>query len=169
MPNNMSGQPFSVLFVCLGNICRSPTAHGVFAHMVNRSGLDDVIRVESAGTGGWHIGSAPDPRTCAAAALRGYDLTAQRARQVGAEDFETFDLVLAMDRKNLADLRQLRASHGNRGVLPQLFLEAFGERPGPMDVPDPYYGGDDGFDHVLDLVEVASRNLLSHLQKTRLS
>ena len=169
MLNNMSGRPVSVLFVCLGNICRSPTAHGVLAHMVRKAGVEHLVRIESAGTGAWHIGSAPDARTCEAAARRGYDLSAQRARQVTPEDLRTFDLVLAMDRQNLANLRQLKSDNHGCGGEPQLFLEVFGERPGPLEMPDPYYGGADGFDHVLDLAEVACRNLLSYLQKTRLS
>jgi protein-tyrosine phosphatase len=161
--------PVSVLFVCLGNICRSPTAHGVFASMVEQAGLSDVIHVDSAGTGGWHIGSAPDARACKAAAARGYDLSAQRARQLEAADFERFDLILVMDRQNLISLERFSHNHCGRSAPPQLFLEQFGRQFPDHEVPDPYYGDADGFDHVLDLVEDASRNLLSFLQKTRLS
>lgn len=161
--------PVSVLFVCLGNICRSPTAHGVFASMVKQAGLSDVIYVDSAGTGGWHIGSAPDVRACKAAAARGYDLSALRARQIEAADFERFDLILVMDRQNLISLERFSHNHCVHSATPQLFLEQFGRQFPAHEVPDPYYGDADGFDHVLDLVEDASRNLLSCLQKTRLS
>lgn len=102
-----------VLFVCLGNICRSPTAEGVLRGKLEQAGLADRVEVDSAGTAGWHIGKAPDPRTCQAAAKRGYDLSALRARQVSAEDFQRFDLVLAMDHSNLRDLKALHAGRGN--------------------------------------------------------
>lgn len=154
----------SVLFVCLGNICRSPTAHGVFAHMVEQAGLTGQIQVDSAGTGDWHVGSAPDPRTCAAARERSYDLSMLRARQVDAADFHRFDLILAMDNQNLANLQRMHRQTG--GSTPGLFLRDFGHGLGVTEVPDPYYGGADGFDQVLDLIENASRHLLKHLQQT---
>ncbi len=149
-----------VLFVCLGNICRSPTAHGVFEQMVQQRGLEERIVIDSCGTGDWHIGRAPDRRASAAAKARGYDLEHLRARQVTAQDFHSFDYILAMDNNNLADLCALQPQ-GFTGTL-RLFLDyapQFGER----EVPDPYYGGDEGFDHVLDLVEAASEGLLREI------
>lgn len=149
-----------VLFCCLGNICRSPTAHGVFAAMVVERGLADVIQVDSCGTGGWHVGEPPDRRAAAAAARRGYDLSSLRARQLAPEDFERFDYILAMDRSNLADIRAMtpKAFSGHLG----LFLDFAGD-PGEREVPDPYYGGDAGFTHVLDLIEAASEGLLREI------
>lgn len=155
----------NVLFVCLGNICRSPTAHGVFHHLVERHGLQHAIHIDSAGTGDWHIGRAPDKRSSAAALQRGYDLSVLRARQVSAQDFERFDYILAMDTQNLSDLRQMRPAHF-RGEL-DLFLRYGAAHL--QEVPDPYYGGDDGFEHVLDLVEEAAQGLLRAIaQKHRL-
>ena len=147
----------SVLFVCLGNICRSPTAHGVFEGMLAGRGLADMVEVDSCGTGGWHVGEAPDTRAAAEAAKRGYELGHLRARQVSAADFRRFDYILAMDRANLRDLRLLCPSEyaGHLG----LFLE-FAPDTGVTEVPDPYYGGEEGFSHVLDLVESASEGLL---------
>ena len=153
----------SVLFVCLGNICRSPTAHGVLEHMIRERGLAHRIRVDSAGTGDWHIGHAPDPRTREAAARRGYRLDHLRARQVLVEDFEIFDVILAMDNSNLQRLRELKPAHfqGELG----LFLPASGLSL--QEVPDPYYGDESGFDHVLDLVEAACDQLLARLTGPR--
>jgi len=155
----MSG---SVLFVCLGNICRSPTAHGVFARQLADAGLADSVRVDSAGTGAWHVGQAPDARAIAAAAGRGYDLAGLRARQVRPADFDEFDHILVMDKKNLSHLQALQPA-GYSGYL-GLFLE-FHPHPPTLEVPDPYYGGRDGFDQVLDLVEEAGRGLLQALQR----
>lgn len=146
----------NVLFVCLGNICRSPTAHGVFQHLVNRHQLHETILIDSAGTGDWHIGHPPDKRSTAAALQRGYDLSVLRARQVSRQDFEKFDYILAMDAQNLSDLQQMRPANF-RGEL-DLFLH-YGA--GHLnEVPDPYYGGEEGFEQVLDLVEEASDGLL---------
>ena len=153
-----------VLFVCLGNICRSPTAQGVFESLVARCGLSEEVQVDSCGTGDWHVGSAPDERAIAAALRRGYDLSRLRARQVRIDDFSAFDYILAMDRDNLADLELLRPT-GFRGHL-GLFL-AFAGDGAPTDVPDPYYGGDAGFDRVLDLVEAASEGLLRALDRDK--
>jgi len=153
---------FSILFVCMGNICRSPTAEGVFRHQVEAAGLSDVITIASAGTHDYHIGEPPDRRSQAAARLRRYDLSAQRARHVATADFERFDYLLAMDHENLAHLQRL-APPGLRSKA-RLFLE-FGTH-GVLEVPDPYYGGADGFERVLDLVEDASRGLLAHLQQS---
>ena len=149
-----------VLFVCLGNICRSPTAEGVLRGKLEQAGLADRVEVDSAGTAGWHIGKAPDPRTCQAAAKRGYDLSALRARQVSAEDFQRFDLVLAMDHSNLRDLKAL---HVGRGNGPDLFLRRYGLAT--EEVPDPYYGGEDGFETVLDLVEQACDGLIAEIRE----
>lgn len=151
-----------VLFVCLGNICRSPTAHGVFESLVRERGMADVIAVDSCGTGDWHVGSAPDRRAARAARLRGYDLSRLRARQVRVADFDRFDYILAMDRSNLADLEAMRPS-SHRGHL-GLFL-AFASGVAESEVPDPYYGGEGGFDHVLDLVELASEGLLQEISR----
>ncbi|MEN0038682.1 MAG: low molecular weight protein-tyrosine-phosphatase [Cellvibrio sp.] len=150
-----------VLFVCLGNICRSPTADGIFNHIVVREKLDQKIIIDSAGTGDWHIGKAPDSRTVAAARTRGYDLSVLRARQVSARDFEEFDYVLAMDESNLSDLQRMKPTTytGHLG----LFLD-FGSRGDYREVPDPYYGGHDGFELVLDLVEDAAQGLLNHIR-----
>ena len=147
----------SVLFVCLGNICRSPTAHGVFQQIVNAADLQQRIQVDSAGTGAWHVGEAPDQRATAAAMERGYDLSHLRARAVTVADFSQFDYVLAMDQLNLGNLQAMTpaAYPGHLG----LFLD-FHSHPLLTEVPDPYYGGNVGFDQVLDLVEEASRGLL---------
>lgn len=151
-----------VLFVCLGNICRSPTADGIFRKLVADAKLDHLITVDSAGTQGWHKGKTPDARTLAAARTRGYDLSVLRARQVQVEDFDEFDYVLAMDHSNLADLQALKPTWfaGHLG----LFL-AFGQQRDHHEVPDPYYGGSEGFELVLDLVEDAAQGLLNHLRQ----
>ncbi|MFK8048875.1 MAG: low molecular weight protein-tyrosine-phosphatase [Halioglobus sp.] len=146
-----------VLFVCLGNICRSPTAHGVFEHLVAQRGLGNRIEVDSCGTGDWHIGHAPDPRASAEASNRGYDLSHLRARQVVKEDFERFDYILAMDKQNLADLKAMQPQNYT-GRL-DLFM-TFAADTDVKEVPDPYYGGDQGFAEVLDLIESASDGLL---------
>lgn len=136
-----------VLMVCLGNICRSPTAEAVLRHKLAAAGLDRHVEVDSAGTGGWHVGDPPDARSQRHALRRGYDLSALRARRVAEADFERFDLILAMDEDNLADLERLRPDGGGRAEL-----RLFAGRP----VPDPYAGGPAGFEAVLDLVEAAS-------------
>lgn len=155
----------NVLFVCLGNICRSPTAHGIFQHLVDEAGLNDKIHIDSAGTGDWHIGRGPDDRSAAAALERGYDLSTLVARQVSPQDFEKFHYVLAMDRQNLKDLEAMKPTNysGRLG----LFLE-FGAAGNPAEVPDPYYGGAEGFQTVLDMVEDASRGLLQHIRQNHL-
>jgi protein-tyrosine phosphatase len=163
MPLNMTiSKPINVLFVCLGNICRSPTAHGVFEKMVADAGLAANIKVDSSGTGSWHIGELPDRRSASAALKRGYDLSHLRARQVIVEDFDCFHYVLAMDQLNLADLEAL-CPDGYSGEL-KLFL-GFGSS-GIEEVPDPYYGEGDGFERVLDLVEESSQQLLQYIQQT---
>jgi len=152
--------PRRVLFVCLGNICRSPTAEVVFRTRAAQAGLQDRVQVASAGTGDWHAGMPPDRRAIAHAARRGYDLSAVRARQVSAEDFERYDWILAMDQSVLRELTTLRpASFGGRLGR---FLD-FAPQSGLRDVPDPYYAGADHFERVLDLVEQGSDGLLAHL------
>ena len=153
-----------ILFVCLGNICRSPTAEGVFRAVAARDAPDLVIEVDSAGTAGYHIGEPPDPRTRQAASRRGYDLSPLRARIVEPGDFEEFDLILAMDRENLSVLRRRAPREFHDRI--RLFLE-FAPQSGTVEVPDPYYGGPNGFEEVLDLVEDATRGLLEHLRRTR--
>jgi protein-tyrosine phosphatase len=151
-----------ILFVCLGNICRSPTAEAVLRELAAREAPELTLEVDSAGTAEYHVGQPPDPRTRAAAARRGYDLSALRARTVESTDFERFDLILAMDRDNLKALRRRAPSHAHERL--RLFLE-FSPDAAPEDVPDPYYGGPNGFEEVLDLVEAAARGLLKHLRQ----
>ncbi|MNG94330.1 Low molecular weight protein-tyrosine-phosphatase YfkJ [compost metagenome] len=149
-----------VLFVCLGNICRSPTAEGVLRHQLQAAGLAEQVHVASAGTGDWHVGKAPDSRTCKAALARGYDLTLQRAQQVKPSHFAEYDLILAMDESNLGHLRALRP-HAAMAEL-DLFLRRYG---GALDeVPDPYYGGAEGFEQVLDLIETACQALVVEIK-----
>lgn len=150
-----------VLFVCLGNICRSPTAHGVFENLVTQRGLERLVQVDSCGTGDWHIGHAPDQRASAEAASRGYDLSHLRARQVQINDFDEFDYILAMDKQNLADLKAMCPSdfQGHLGLFLPFAAEASVE-----EVPDPYYGGDEGFTRVLDMIEAASEGLLREIR-----
>lgn len=150
-----------VLFVCLGNICRSPTAEGVFRKYLADSALADKVSVDSAGTADWHTGKGPDPRTCEAALKRGYDLSKLQARQATAEDFHNFDLILAMDKSNLANLEALRPAD-SRAEL-DLLLQRY-DLP-RSEVPDPYYGDEQGFEDVLDLLENASQALLAELQE----
>jgi protein-tyrosine phosphatase len=153
-----------VLFVCMGNICRSPTAESVFREHAQRAGLLDELRIESAGIGDWHAGQPPDRRAITHARRRGYDLTALRARQVTPEDFARFDFILAMDLRNLRDLKALRPVDfkGHLG----LFLD-FAPHVGLREVPDPYYGDADGFETVLELTERASEGLLTHIRRAR--
>jgi protein-tyrosine phosphatase len=152
----------AVLFVCLGNICRSPTAEGVFRHLLEQEAPELRMEVDSAGTGSYHIGSAPDVRSQRAALARGIDLSGLRARQVSPEDFARFDLILAMDRDNLRELQAMRPKRGLASL--RLFLE-YAPESGRMDVPDPYYGDAAGFEEVLDLSIAASRGLLAALHK----
>ena len=150
-----------VLFVCMGNICRSPTAEAVFKYYVARAGLQDVILSDSAGTHDYHIGEPPDRRAREAAQRRSYDLESLRARRVTVKDFATFDLVLAMDERNLSVLkRHCPSEHAHKL---RLFME-FGQDGGVREVPDPYYGGPQGFESVLDLIEDAAQGLLRHIR-----
>ncbi len=150
----------SVLFVCLGNICRSPTAHGVFETLVQQRGLEQRIDVDSCGTGNWHVGEVPDRRATAEARRRGYELSHLRARQVQVGDFQRFDYILAMDHANLSHLQDMRPPDfaGHLG----LFLP-FADAAIAEEVPDPYYGGDEGFARVLDMIEQASEGLLREI------
>ena len=146
--------------MCLGNICRSPTAEAVFRAKAQEAGLAPRLTIDSAGTGSWHVGNPPDWRATVHAAKRGYDLTPLRARQVARADFGSFHWILAMDRSNLADLMRMRPS-GHSGHL-GLFLDLVPQLRG-RDVPDPYDGGEQGFETVLDLVETASAAFVSRL------
>ncbi len=153
-----------VLFVCLGNICRSPTAEGVFRALVAERGLDDEIEIDSAGTGGWHVGASPDERSTDAARRRGIVLEGG-ARQFTAADFEDFDYLLAMDAGNARDMRRLAPDDEARDKV-RLFRE-FDEESvadGELDVPDPYYGGSQGFEDVLDMADRAARGLLAEIK-----
>lgn len=151
----------NVLFVCLGNICRSPTAEGVFRRMIEEAGLWADVRIDSAGVAPWQVGRPPDPRAVAAARRHGIELAGLRARQVGAFDFDAFDYLIAMDRQNLADLRAacppLRADRLH-------LLLAFTAAGAGSDVPDPFYGGTDGFEAVFDLIEDGARGLFDYIR-----
>lgn len=151
----------SVLFVCMGNICRSPTAEGVFRKVVEDAGLSDLIYVESAGTHAYHVGAPPDPRAQEAARRRGFVLSDIRARRVSDEDFELFDHILVMDKENLEEL-MVRVPEPHRGKV-RLFLE-FAGGMSASEVPDPYYGGTSGFELVLDLIEQAAVRLLERIR-----
>ncbi|WP_407275438.1 low molecular weight protein-tyrosine-phosphatase [Halothiobacillus sp. DCM-1] len=152
----------SVLFVCMGNICRSPTAEAVFRQQVVNAGLAEQIHIDSAGTHAYHIGNPPDARSMKAASTRGYAMHMLRARQVTTEDIAAFDFVLAMDEDNLAILRRLAPpEHKDK---PQLLM-AYAADYGMASVPDPYYGGAQGFEQVLDMIEAASAGLLTELRQ----
>ena len=169
----MSKSSVAVLFVCLGNICRSPTAHGVFQHKVEQAGLAQNIAVDSCGTGAWHAGESPDAHATQAASVRGYDLSSQRARQLQAEDFAQFDYILVMDGNNLSDINALKPA-AHQGVVDLMLrystlassasTEAQTSHQ-DFDVPDPYYGGVNGFDQVLDMIEQASVSLLEAIRQ----
>ena len=151
-----------VLFVCMGNICRSPTAEGVFTALLPESGLDNVV-VDSAGTHAYHVGSSPDNRAEQAALRRGVNISHQRARQVASDDFEHFDYIVAMDQDNLNKLYTAAPTKLHHKL--SLFMDYAPDLPETA-VPDPYYGGARGFEHVLDLVETASTGLIAHIKST---
>jgi protein-tyrosine phosphatase len=155
-----SDEPYRICFVCLGNICRSPTAEAVMQRLVEDAGLADRIELDSAGTGGWHVGEPPDERAAAEATRRGIPMTS-RGRQFHPGDLEWFDLVVAMDSMNLADLRAMAAPHHHDKVV---LLRTFDRGADHHDVPDPYYGGVDGFRDVFDLIDAACRGLLDHVR-----
>ena len=151
-----------ILFVCMGNICRSPTAQGVFEQLVEAHDLADSVVIDSAGTHAYHVGEQPDKRAAQAAARRGIDMSSQRARRVAEADFEEFDLVLAMDHDNYEELGAV-CPPGHEGKL-RLFLD-FAPDVTEREVPDPYYGGPGGFERVLDLVEMAAAGLLADIRQ----
>ena len=151
-----------LLFICLGNICRSPMAEGMFRHVANEQGVGHLFEIDSAGMGDWHKGEAPDARAQGTALDRGVDISGQASRKVELEDFDDFDLVLAMDASNISDLLEI-APHEARHKI-RRFLE-YAPHMGVEDVPDPYYGGPDGFGHALDLIEAAARGLLADVLK----
>jgi len=146
----------------MGNICRSPTAEGVFRHMVNEAGAMEFITIDSAGTHAYHVGEPPDSRSLKTAQSRDIDMSQQRARRVNTDDFEAFDHILAMDQNNHEDLMQICPSHLQHKV--ELFM-SYANDFNETEVPDPYYGGPNGFDHVFDLVEDASKGLLNKIYK----
>ncbi len=153
---------FRVLFVCMGNICRSPTAHAVFRRLVEDAGMDDVIEIDSAGTHAYHVGEAPDPRSQQTAARRGIRIHDLRARWVDLGDFYHYDLILAMDEDNLAILEEMKPEDATAEV--KLFLAEYAPEHGRV-VPDPYYGGPEGFERVFDMVEAASGRLLEDIRQ----
>jgi protein-tyrosine phosphatase len=153
-----------ILFVCLGNICRSPMAEGIMRHMAREAGLEGRVKIDSAGTGSWHVGNPPDARAVQTLRReRGIDIADLRARQVEPEDLARFDFVLAMDRANLRGLERLPAS-GAAVTRPRLFLD-FARGVATREVPDPYYGGDDGFLRVLDLIEAGCAGLVEKVRQ----
>lgn len=158
-PAVTDGKSSSILFVCLGNICRSPMAEGVFRSLVRESGLDRTMTIDSAGTGAWHVGDPPDPRAVAKAAEHGVDISDQRARQFADSDFKRFDLILAMDESNLETLK-LR-SPGPLAAGVHRFMEFALNKP--ADIPDPYYGGADGFETVYRMLEAGCSSILERI------
>jgi protein-tyrosine phosphatase len=153
---------YRLLFICLGNICRSPMAEGMFRHVANEEGVGNLFEIDSAGMGDWHKGEAPDARAQGAVLDRGVDISSQASRKVELEDFDNFNLVLAMDASNISDLLEI-APHEARHKI-RRFLE-YAPHMGVEDVPDPYYGGPEGFGHALDLIEAAARALLADVLK----
>ncbi|MBF0563572.1 MAG: low molecular weight phosphotyrosine protein phosphatase [Alphaproteobacteria bacterium] len=151
-----------ILFVCTGNICRSPTAEGVFRHLVNRAGIKDRIAIDSAGVGAWHVGDPPDLRAQAAALRRGIDLSRIRARVLIPGDYTRFDYLVAMDRGHLCEIKRNRPPNASAKI--ELFMN-FAPEIGVTDVPDPYYGDIDGFEHVLDLIEAGASGLLAAIRR----
>ncbi|MEE2999261.1 MAG: low molecular weight protein-tyrosine-phosphatase [Pseudomonadota bacterium] len=152
-----------VLFICLGNICRSPTAEGVFRKHIKNENLNHKIKIDSVGTGSWHVGNPPDKRSQEVATLRGYDISNQRSRQINNRDIEESDYLIAMDTNNISTLQELIPEEMKKKLF--LFLE-FAPQLEQLDVPDPYYSGPDGFDLVIDLIEAASEGLLAHIKDT---
>jgi len=159
---------YKVLFVCTGNICRSPTAEGVFRQIVEHAGLGDVISVDSAGIGSWHVGDPPDARAVETALNNGVDITSLRARKVVRDDFKDFDLIIALDSTHLRALEEMRPGFSpdhDRAVLD--LMMRFAPQYGTEDVPDPYYGGKDGFQNVFDMIKSACEGLLNHIREQK--
>ena len=156
-----SSHETSVLFVCLGNICRSPLAEGVFKHLVEERGLEERFAIDSAGTGGWHVGESPDPRSTQVAAAHGITLTGS-ARRFESDDLRDFDYVIVMDRQNQRDVEGLRDVYGGDAAV-RLLREFDAIADGDLDVPDPYYGGPDGFDRVYRMVRRSCERLLTEI------
>lgn len=155
-----------VLFVCMGNFCRSPTAQGVFLRALEQHALTSHVEVESAGTHAYHVGEAPDPRSQAASLRRGIDLSGLRGRRIQPQDFVRCDYILAMDKQNLLALQQMcPPEHAHKLRL----LLDFAPELGLREVPDPYYGGPKGFEHVMDLIEAACEGLLQHIRRHHLA
>ena len=148
---------YRVLFVCLGNICRSPTAQAIFEKRIVEHGLEDFFRIDSCGTGSWHIGKMPDSRAMEAAAKRGYSLNHIRARKMQIKDFDDFDYFVAMDRENLKEIERLCPEKFRGNVV---LFSSFIKNSKLVDVPDPYYGGERGFDEVIDMIELGSSDFL---------
>ncbi len=161
----MTVEPVRICFVCLGNICRSPTAEGVFRHLVSAEGLDDAFVIDSAGTGSWHVGEPPDARARAAGRARGIRIDGA-ARTFTRADFARFDHVVAMDRSNERNLVKMAPDAAAKARV-RLFRSFDASAPDGAEVPDPYYGGDDGFEEVLDICERAARGLLAHVRAER--
>lgn len=153
---------FRVLLVCMGNICRSPTAEGVLRKCIKNNGLGDIVEVDSAGTHGYHVGEAPDSRTQRAASARGYNLTQLRARKVARQDLDYFDLILAMDKSNLDNLWRMATAEQKERI--KLFMD-YAKNFDDDEVPDPYYGLGHGFDLVLDMVEDAAQGLIEEIKQ----
>ncbi|HEY9899476.1 MAG TPA: low molecular weight protein-tyrosine-phosphatase [Pantanalinema sp.] len=151
----------NVIFVCLGNICRSPLGEGIFRHLVTQAGLSERFEIDSAGTGNWHVGKPPHEGSLRVARDRGLDISLQRARQIQIEDLDDHDYVVAMDTRNFTDIRDLDPLRKTRAQVVRMM--DFAPARGLSDVPDPYFGGPEGFDHVYDLVEEACKGLLAHI------
>lgn len=159
----MSKDPVRICFVCLGNICRSPTAEGVMRHLIRKEGLEDRFELDSAGTGSWHVGNPPDERASQTARSRGFPLEGA-ARQFEPRDFGRFDLVVAMDASNRKNLERMAPDADARGKI-VLLRDFDSASPKGSEVPDPYYGGPEGFENVFDVVEAACRGLLQHVRE----
>jgi protein-tyrosine phosphatase len=160
-PNFKKNRPIKVLFICMGNMCRSPLAEGVFSSLVESNNLGHTISTDSAGTHFYHVGEPPDPRSQLVAQKYSVDISGQRCRQVTQEDFRVFDYILAMDNQNIRQLQNIQPENARATV--SLFL-TYAENRETLEVPDPYFGGNDGFEHVYALVKKASEGLLQHIK-----
>lgn len=160
--NNKLNGKISLLFVCLGNICRSPAAEGIMRHMVERRGLEDMFEIDSAGIGAWHVGERPDRRMRSHGADHGYDFSS-RARQIKSDDLEHFDYIIVMDEENFHDVMALSHTDKERGKI-RMMTDFCRHHPGHKAVPDPYYGGDRGFELVIELLEDACEGLIEKMK-----